>query len=94
MILEVRSSKEETLSLMTCHRALATLDWSMKLFFLGLGFRDIIPPIMENQTEKKMENEMETGGIYRASQGLATQASVPYADSTRLSKLSMYWYPN
>ena len=22
-------------------------------------------PIMENQMEKKMENEMETGGIYR-----------------------------
>ena len=25
----------------------------------------IIPPIMENQMEKNMENEMETGGIYR-----------------------------
>ena len=28
---------------------------------MGLGFRDY-PPIMENQVEKKMENEMETGG--------------------------------
>ena len=27
-----------------------------------LKFRDY-PPIMENQMEKKMENEMETGGI-------------------------------
>ena len=35
----------------------------------GLGFRGgfqklgYYPPIMENQMEKKMENEMETGGI-------------------------------
>ena len=28
----------------------------------GLGFR-VYPPIMENQMEKKMENEMEAGGI-------------------------------
>ena len=25
----------------------------------------IIPPIMENQMEKTMDNDMETGGIYR-----------------------------
>ena len=36
---------------------------------MGLGFRVskllivIYPPIMENQMEKKMENEMETRGI-------------------------------
>ena len=33
----------------------------------GLGFRDFpklgVPTIMENQMEKKMENEMETGII-------------------------------
>ena len=29
----------------------------------GLGFRVYYPPIMENQMEKKMENDMETGGI-------------------------------
>ena len=31
---------------------------------LGLGFRVLYyPRIMENQMKKKMENEMETGGI-------------------------------
>ena len=29
----------------------------------GLGFRVYYPTIMENQMEKKMENEMETGII-------------------------------
>ena len=37
------------------------------LLLRGLGFRVKLlyyPPIMENQMEKKMENEMETGGIW------------------------------
>ena len=29
----------------------------------GLGFRVYYPPKMENHMEKKMENEMEAGGI-------------------------------
>ena len=31
----------------------------------GLGFRVDYPPIMENQMEKNMENEVKTRGIYR-----------------------------
>ena len=29
----------------------------------GLGFRDIIPPVMEYEVEKKIQNETETGVI-------------------------------
>ena len=32
-------------------------------YYLGLGLRVYHPPIMENQMEKKTENEMETGII-------------------------------
>ena len=38
---------------------LATIGW---VAVKELNLRDY-PPIMENQMEKKMENEMETGGI-------------------------------
>ena len=31
---------------------------------MGLGFRVDYPPLMENKMEKRMENEMEHGGIY------------------------------
>ena len=30
---------------------------------LGLGFQDALPPILEKQAQKNMEDEMETGGI-------------------------------
>ena len=33
----------------------------MILWVVGLGY--LLPPIMENQMEKKMENEMETGVV-------------------------------
>ena len=34
------------------------------MLYEPIGFyRGNIPPIMENQMDKKMENEMETGGI-------------------------------
>ena len=38
-----------------------TMKWNL-LHWGCIGFRDIAPR-MENQMEKKMENEMETGGI-------------------------------
>ena len=37
------------------------MEKKMEATTMGLGFR--APPIMENHMEKKMENEMETGGI-------------------------------
>ena len=44
----------------TLSSTLEPLNWvAVKM----LTFRDY-PPIMENQMEKKMENEMETGGIW------------------------------
>ena len=33
------------------------------IVYWGYGSLEEYPPIMENQMEKKMENEMETGGI-------------------------------
>ena len=37
------------------------MEKKMEATTMGLGFR--VPPIMENQMEKKMEHEMDTGGI-------------------------------
>ena len=31
----------------------------------GFGFRATLADIMQNQMEKNMDNEMETGGMYR-----------------------------
>ena len=46
--------------------AIGNMEKKMEASRWDLGFRDILPPVPENQMEKNIEHEMETG-VYTSS---------------------------